>query len=422
MKQFILHPLIILTAGLLFILSCEREHSNIFDPKSSIESLDLGLHIRQSDSVVVLKWRAPSGPRYSGFNIFRKDSAEEIFDLAASVARDSLSWTDRQIQSGRTYSYYITVRGDGVQSPATPVITTTPGPDRFWILDRWNFYILHLTSDLRHTIASHFAVDRPQNMCMNTSGNTALITYTRQHYLEVFNPQNGTHLTDFYRLEKPYDCLFDAANKRFWISDSSGAVFTLDEETLTLRSVNETLQRPSQIELDAQGRLYVLNAQRKQIVRLNPDGSVADTLYGLGTGIFQFDIDFKRNLLYAVCPGDSLKYLRRYSITDSASVDLFSDPSLQLVRHSPRDASIWIALNNDHSGEIVQLSAEGLRLNVLNGLNYILDMNISSASGDIIAGTLNVNTREGLLLHLKPDGSVVGSSKQVYYPYRIYIR
>ncbi len=422
MNYFILHRFILLTAGLLFLLSCQREHSNIFDPKNEVDFLELGLQIKQADSVVVLKWNAPASANYIGFNVFRKTAEEETYTKAAVVAADSFSWTDRDVQNAKTYSYYLTVQGDGVQSSATSVIKTTPGPDRFWILDRWNFYILHLTSDLRHTIASHFAVDRPQNMCFNSIGNAALITYTRQHYMELFNPRSGEHLKDFYRLEKPYDCIFDAANNRFWISDSAGVVFTLNNETRELQPVNESLSRPAQLGMDRQGRIYVLDAQLQRIIRLNPEGAIADTLTISDDNILSFDIDFKRNLLYSVGTDDSLKYLRRYSITDSVVTELFSDPYLKQVRHSPRDASVWFTLNNDNSAKIVQLSAEGIRLNVLDGLNYIADMDISSATGNIIAGTLNLDSREGLVQHLTPNGSVIGSSKQVYYPYRIYIK
>ncbi len=422
MKFSILNSVIIFTAGLILFFSCQREHSNIFDPKNGTDTLDLNLKIAQSDSVVVLQWSPPSSVQYQGFNIFRKIEGEEDFTRSASVAADSLSWTDRHIQTGIPYSYYLTIQGSGIQSPPTAIIKTTPGPDRFWVLDRWNFYILHLTSDLRHTITRHYAIDRPQNMCFNASGNAAIITYTRQHYFEIFNPHSGEHLKDFYRLEKPYDCLFDAQNNRFWISDSSGGIFTVDDETWELQSINENLSRPSQLGLDAGGRIYVLDANLQQILRLNPDGSIADTLQGLGNGVTYFNMDSKNNLLYTVSGDDSLKYLRRYSITDSSSTDLFSSPYLQQVRHSPLDESLWITLNNDNSAEILQLSAEGIRLKVLDGLNYISDMNISSVSGTIIAGTLNLDTREGTILHLNPDGSVIGSSKKVYYPYRVYIR
>ncbi len=422
MKFSILNSVIVCTAGLILFFSCQREHSNIFDPKNGTQTLDLNLRIAESDSIVVLQWNPPYTVHYQGFNIFRKIKEEEDFTLFDSVAADSLSWTDRQIQSGVSYSYYLTLQGSGIQSPPTTIIKTTPGPDRFWILDRWNFYILHLTSDLQHTIARHYAIDRPQNMCFNTSGNAAIITYTRQHYFEIFNPHNGEHLKDFSHLERPYDCLFDAQKNRFWISDSSGGIFTVDNETLELRSVNANLNRPAQLGLDAGGRIYVLDANLQQILRLNPDGSISDTLQGLGNDVTYFNVDSKNNFLYTISGDDSLKYLRRYAITDSGSTILFSSPYLQQVRHSPLDKSLWITLNNDNSAEILQLSAEGARLKVLDGLNYISDMNISPVTGTIIAGTLNLDTREGIVLHLNPDGSVIGSSHKVYYPYRVYIQ
>ncbi len=422
MKVSILNSVIILTAGLIILSSCQREHSNIFDPKNRIDSLDLDLKITQSDSVVRLQWRAPSSVEYRGFNIFRKSINENAFSQADSVAVDSFSWTDTSIQNGNTYLYYLTIQGENIQSPSTPVIKTTPGPDTFWILDRWNFYIRHFTFDLQHTITRHYAIDQPQNMCFNTSGNTAIITYTRQHYVEVFNPHNGEHIKDFYRLERPYDCVFDEQKDRFIVSDSSGAVYALDTESWELEVLTESLPQPSQMHLDSEGRIYVLDAHIRQILRLESDGFVTDTLKNLGSRITYFDLDDKNNILYAVSEDDSLKYLHRYSITDFSATALFSDHHLRQVRHSPLDESIWITLNNDNSAEILQLSAEGTRLIGLNGFHYISDMNISPRTGNIIVGTLDLETLKGKMYHLKPDGSIIGSSTKMYYPYRIYIK
>ena len=66
----------------------------------------------------------------------------------------------------------------------------------------------------------------------------------------------------------------------------------------------------------------------------------------------------------------------------------------------------------------MQLSVDGDRLYTLNGFERISDFNISHKTGYLIVADAGAGT----IVHLKPDGSVIGASDEAYFPFKVYIR
>jgi len=404
--------------GTLIFISCQREHSNIFDPENEIEILDLNLRIVQTDSVVSLSWRAPIDVSHSGFNLYRKIETEAEFKRIASLPANQFSFTDRDIQSQQSHAYYLSVQGNNIESPTTAVIESIPGPANFWVLDYWNFYVLHLSFDLQHILSQRYAVWRPQEMCFNTTGTFALITYPQYHFFEVFSPLTNTYIKGFDALKNPYACYFDVLENRFWISDTSGGIYTVELQSMELQKINASVSRPTQIIADAQNNVYVLNSLTNRVIQLNGDGTIIGALPQLGDSVKFIDIDPDENFIYSVNYSDSTRTLYRQSLTNWSTETFFSDSDLVMLRPSPLDESVWIVLNRTDSAEIVQLSANGDRLYTLKEFEHISDFNISRKTGYLIVA----DGGSGTVVHLKPDGSVIGTFDEAYYPFKVYIR
>lgn len=421
MTQF-KHSFLLLFAALLFSAACQREHSNIFDPKNDLDSLDLNLKISRSDSVVTLRWWSPGTVSYQGFNIFRKAENENAFRLLAAVPADSFSYNDSNVSYEISYTYFLSVFGNDVESPPTPVIKTTPGAGNFWILDYWNFYILNLTFDVQHILKKHYAIWRPKAMSFSDNEKTALITYPGYGYFEIFDPQTNAYLLGSDQLLKPYDCLFESSENRFWISDSTGGIYTIDIPSYSLNTVTEALSRPTYLCMDDDGKLYILDKLPGKIYQFDPGAGTLAPIEILGDSVIHFTPDPKRKHILAIDNSSGRGSLNSYGTADSSFAILYSDSSLSRVRVSAYDGTIWISLNYQNSAEIVQLSADGQRLNSLNGFDYIADFNISSETGYLVIADMNFNTDVGTIRHIRPDGTVIGTSKEAYFPYRVYIR
>ncbi len=401
----------------LLTISCQREHSNIFDPKNNIDSLDLNIRVIRADSIISLRWWPPADVDYQGFNLFRRQEPNPDFEKIAFVNAESLSFQDTTTSSQNLHIYFLTVQGDGLESVPTRKISTIPGPSQFWVLDRWNFYILNLTFDLQHIIKTHYAVWSPKDMCFNDNRSIGLVTYPEYNYYELFDPNSNYFLGGFDDLRDPYNCIYDSDNDRFLLSDSSSGVYALVSESLDLQPVNKKISRPTQLLLDAQNNIYVLDLTSAQIIKLTTEGAITSSLVGLYDGIRQFDIDIARNILYAVYKKEDGSVLVRYPLDDPEPEILYETHGSALVRSSKFDDKILLAVNLESSAEILQLSTDGERLNTLTGFKYIKDIGISAKTGNIIIA----DAGDATVYHLHSTGELIGKSEQAYYPNKVII-
>ena len=416
------HKLFKTSAYLIFIilvvLSCQREHSNIFDPKNNIDSLDLDLRIRQADSIVALRWDRPATVSFNGYNIFRRIQGESSFSLIASVSDTIQTYLDHSIQSRVRHEYYLNVQGDNLESPYSKKIQTIPGPANFWILDYWNFYIINLTYDLKHVITRHFAVWRPEQMSINKSNTVAVVTYPAYRYFEMFDPKTNAYLKGFDELEEPFGCVHEPVNDRFWITDVQSGVYTIDTESENLQLINNQIAEPTQIKLFGDDYLLVLSSASGQLHQMDMSGTIRDSFIELGDSVTYFDADPDRQIIYAI--SDSL--LKSYSLYNNET-KIFNDlDSLAIVRHSPIDGSIWIAQNFKNSAGILQLSATGERLMSLTGFEFVSDFDIVPSTGAIVVTDIDFSISKGTVYHFNADGTLIGKSDEAYYPYKVYVQ
>ena len=396
--------------------ACKRDHINIFDPQSNIDSLDLSLRLTRADSVVRLSWQAPLREQILGYNIYRKLETENDFIKLAYITAGQTFYMDSTTHFFKAAEYYLTVRGDGVDSPPTPHLRVTPGPDVVWVLDYWDFYVPKLSFDLKHKLREHYAIWRPRSLSFSSGDQVALITYPEYQFMELFDPSNNIYIQGFDQLQRPWDSLFDSQKNMFWISDSTGAIYTLSPGDARLTLQSSSISRPTNLQLDSKGRLYVQDLKTEDLWRIG--GTEAARLTALPDSIINFYIDSFAGKLYTVHKISDARQLTVSLPDGQQSSQLFSDTGLTVVKSSPRDGSIWVALNYAENAELVQLSAAGTRLNTLQPFKSIADFAISERTGNLLVA----DGQDGTVYHLRPDGTIIGTSKEARYPFRVYIR
>ena len=69
--SLIIKSLIVLFAGFVLFHCADRNKSNIFDPDSGIDSLDIGLNVISADTCISIRWSAPTKVQFEGYNLFR---------------------------------------------------------------------------------------------------------------------------------------------------------------------------------------------------------------------------------------------------------------------------------------------------------------------------------------------------------------
>jgi len=398
------------------IMQCQREHANIFDPQFPVDSINLDLRIISSDSVVTLSWIPPGQVQYMGFNIYRQSEDSAQFSLLARVDRDQFQFNDLQTQYDKLYRYYLRIQGADSESPRSTIVQTVPGPFRVWILDRWNFYIYYLTYDLRHVIRTQYAVWRPQSMCRDEANQTAVITYPGYHYLELFRLADGTLLSGFDDLKYPFDCVFNAQTRTFWIADSSGGIYALSKDPMDIQQLNNLPRHPLQMIRGGENRFYVLDRKSRSISIFNALGERTGTINrGLNDPYYLAGSDF--NLLYILDRQDSLtSNLVQYDPESNQLKEIYHGDNLALVKLSFDHHSLWLAQNNPSNAKILQLSLEGIRLSERKGFKFISDVTPAKNGHLLVA-----DAGAALLFHFGKDKSLVGRFSKAYYPFKVYV-
>ena len=407
---------------ILFFSACEpRERINVFDPLADIDSLDLGLAITSADSIIGLRWHAPPTVDYTGFHIYRKVGTGTEYRRIASLPAGQTVYEDTVTDFDVLYRYYVTVQGQSGESPPSYSEKVTPGPLSFWVLDNWLYITLHLTYDLQHTLVTRYGVWQPQSMALDRTRHRALITYPAFQYFEVIDTRNAAGLAYNYELDYPYETVYIEPIGQFWLCDSSGGVFRVATTNGLARLISDEPRKPVQMVTDADF-VYILDKGTKSIQMFNLQGDFVGRISKLDTIPLnnpQFiEAAAQNNVLLIIDMNKDGKTLYRYSVNNDSVQLLFSSDGLQTVREAKSGAYLWLSVNNEQGAELVQLSTQGLRLNSLNRFKYIRDFRINTFNGALLVA--DTGYRE--LVHIRPDGTVIGRYPQTIYPLRVYIQ
>ena len=419
MKKYKIIGLLLLAA---VCISCQdRTRNNIFDPKTTVDSLNLYMRVSRSDTVIELNWSKPHGVDFSGFNLYSRKLPDENFYLLASLPDSQREYQQNGISLDEQYEYYLTVLGEDGESVPTKVLKTVPGSETFWVLDQWDFTILRYSYDFRQLLSRRYAVWFPQSLALAPEYETAVVTYPAYRYFEVFDMYTSELKAGSEDMPRPYVCQYDERSRGFWIADSSIGLYfySIGENLLSLKSTST--QKAVQLVVEDSG-IWVVDRGLKALLFFNRNGPLGRTVRAFGTlrlvDPYFLEIDDVNNFYYVLDRTGQYDKIYRFRNDFSTAVQIYQGENVSIVRYDNYSNSVWLVENNAQNAKILQLSRDGARLNELAGFDYVTDFRIKQQNGNIIVADLG-NRK---ITHLRPDGSIVGFTQNFVYPFKVYIQ
>ncbi len=418
----------LLLIGLCFLFSLfilfqctDRDRNNIFDPSSGIDSLDIRLYITSADSIVTIKWYSPAKIQYIGYNLYRKAENEDDYNLIASFTPDQSEYIDEDVSNDISYKYYLRIVGEDNESPPTKILKVTPGPLSFFVLDYWGYALYKLTYDVQHILSTRYTTWRPENLAFDPSGDLVMITYPQLHYYDIISLYSNSTVLSGTEFNRPYDCIFIPEQYKFWFTDSSGSLYSIDPISETPQIIDQNLIQPTQILQTIHG-IFVIDVKAARIIRYNNSGQRQDIIESMGENhlIRPIYINYASNnaelyIIDRVSNEDRILY--RYSfLSDSAEI-IYQNKYINVVQIDQNDNFVWISINDPENSVLMQLSWEGTRLNEITGFSGISDFKFINETNTIIVA----DPVESLVKHLRPNSSVIGVFDEAAYPSKVYV-
>jgi hypothetical protein len=420
-KTSLLIGLCILFYIFIVFRCAERDRSNIFDPSSGIDSLDISLYITSADSVITIRWNAPNRVHFIGYNLYRKTLNDNEFQLIASPLFNQLKYVDKNISSDITYQYYIRVVGEDNESPPSKILRITPGPLSFFVLDRWAFALYQLTYDVQHILSTRYTTWSPENIALDSSEDLIMITYPQLRYYDIFSRNLKTIILSGSEFNRPFDCIYDTEQKKFWITDSSGFLYSINPITGISQLIDQNLIRPTQIIQTNQG-IFIIDVKAAQIIRYNNAGQRQDVIDYMGESrlLQPIYINYagKNAELYIidkVNTEDCILY--RYSLLSDSVKVIYQNKYMNCIQIDQNNNSVWISINESENSVLMQLSLDGIRLNEIDGFSGISDFKFISETNTIVVA----DPVDNLVKHLRPNSSVIGVFDKAVYPAKVYV-
>jgi len=398
----------------------ERDRTNIFDPAAGIDTLNLSLDISSADSSITLRWSSPGNVGTEGFKLYRKSETDNNFSLLASLPTDQFEYEDSNIEFYTQYQYYLTVQGQDNESPPTHVVKVTPGPISFVILDRLGFALYWVSYDLGHLIRTQYTIWTPENLAHDPLNDLYLVTYPVFNYFEVYSGNSGRIEEANSDFPDPFDCIYNTQQYEFWITDSSGLLFSLEPASGRTDIIDRNLIRPTQI-IQSENNIFVLDMGARQVIIYNKSGdrtgsinqSVNNAL--MNPAYIHYAESYPH--LYIIDRPDSIGSLYAYSLLSGTGELVFVHKFMNVVKTDIRDNSIWISINETQNSSVLQLSPDGVRLQEISGFSSISDFRINFESNSIIVA----DPVDDIVKHIRlSDLGTIGVFKESVNPMKVY--
>jgi len=204
------------------------------------------------------------------------------------------------------------------------------------------------------------------------------------------------------------------------VADSgNGNLYRVDPVSGLSRLLSEEAQKPVQMVCD-KNNVYVLDKGIKAVLRFDFEGNLTNTIDTLDTIALHdrrfIEMTAQAGTFFIIDMNKSERILYRYSVTEDSVRIIYRGEGLRTVREETSGNILWVSQNNEQGAKLVQLSADGLRLNILNGFKYIRDFRINTYNGALLVG--DAGRKE--LIHIRPDGSIIGKYPQTINPLKVY--
>jgi hypothetical protein len=270
-KSFFLLTLILF----VFTIFCsDRDRTNPLDPQNAETHGKIsGLSIYSQERTIHLSWDRLGISKIDSVNIYRQISNNE-FHFLTSVSQGASSYTDRNIQYGNSYQYYVTAKAGAYETPPSAQVEVKPGPTYLWVGDVGDGMFSRLTHDLSAVIFNFGSLRFPSLIAVVPRERSA---WCYSLFSDVIYKLSGEGtvevvLRDFGRIT---DIAADTTNGELWISQGNYGRILRVHKSGELRASVETLVSPASIRVDSKRHVaWVIDDSSKSVFRMTRAGFI----------------------------------------------------------------------------------------------------------------------------------------------------
>lgn len=407
----------------------DRERNNPFEPGNQDPPVTVSI-IPGADEIE-LSWSLDQEfLGLQGFRIYRAVNNLEGMAPYQDVPANQFSWQDTAIQAGNWYFYRITALGVGIESAASGVVKSYPGPGTIWVLSTRDQSIRKTSYDLV-TQFEEIVTPLPALSWTNQRGRpvTWLTAAQFDRGLILFDRISGHD--EFHRVSsflRPVDICQNTDTGLLYVLDSQAArifFFSQNGDSLGERSIPEGEDYLKIGFIGNPARLAVLSEQNFRIypatfsgtalyLQSFPDGYRGQDFDNIGTRYF----------ILAPAPAENRAIIYRW---EGGPIDQISyEENYYRLRSDPAANALWIARDVPNSDDFVlQLSSDGIRQNALQDKQFkqVSDIAVNPYDGSVIV----VDLPENILYLFRNDGALISEAKNnqgakyIFQPIRVFI-
>jgi hypothetical protein len=272
-----------LPIALLLLCFCsKREHDNPFDPlNTGTAGKPAGLSVSQQEKAVHLNWPVWPMQDIDSVIVYRRAAHETQFRSVSAVRATLHEYQDRTIVYGVCYEYYIRVRCDAYETPASDVVSITPGPTLIWVADRISGYISCLSHDLSQKFCSFGLLNFP--WLLATSPKEKAVWIYSRYTDDIYKIDRSAQLrTTISGMSDVIDMQVDTTTMNLWVIAGTPAhVYKLSANGSRLLTIMQTGSPTALAIDDLHQQLFVIDDAFGRLYCYTLDGVWLATFEGL---------------------------------------------------------------------------------------------------------------------------------------------
>jgi hypothetical protein len=422
--MYVLRWFYILFFILLFLIpSCfEREHKNPIDPETPDKEIDINLSILSFDKRIELAWCKPDLINLSAIRLYRQAGQEADFILLTQLAPTQLMYSDTTANYYIKYSYYLTLVGGTNESNPSKIVSITPGPGYNWILDRWDYQLIKTTYDTEHMLKIYNLDWPPSDFAIAREAGVAVIVYVLGNLVEKYDTKQNIRLEATYEIPRPYNVIYDAPGRSFWITDSTGSLYKTGIDASGFTKIDSTLMKPLWLSVfENAGIINVIDAGSQKIMQYDRSGAFVGEITHINNkrlkGPEKYLCDEEEQRIWLVDGDNHKEYLYTKHLNDAFFAVIDSFENIGDMRLSSIDESIYLIELNGQNSQIMQLYPSTNRHFLIGNLNYPLGIAVNPYDESLlVAETYNSRVK-----HYNFQQNIIGILTGLNFPFKVTI-
>ena len=422
-------PMITIVRNLIFVLlilitavtsGCiERKRNNPFEPGSL---LAVNLRIIAFDQRIELSWNRPELSGFSAFNLYRSEtgSAGNFTVIATGISPNKYSYTDADIENGKRYYYYLTVTSLDIESGPSQVVSAFPGPGFNWVVDRYDYAVVKLTYDLQNVLLRIVTSSPPEDFVISSASGTGLILLPEQGMIRRISLNDGQDLNVIESIRYPYRAEYDSDLAAFWLVDSSGLLYKLEESSLYPQVIYSALEKPVSLTLSAQtNAIYLADPGSRSFEIISKNGDLIERIDRIADRSLVspqkiiFDNQNQHYWLLESTAGKAYIYTRHAN--DSGYHKFELNRQATDMELSPLNNDVYLSPLDDTKLYVLQLYPDSARPIGESKVYKHCDIEINKYDATVLVA----DSWSGILWHYSPDFQLIGKFPELYTPHKV---